>query len=56
MGFPALKVGNKAVSELENKQFFSFPSAVKRIRLQVLQNGFVTELMIEKLPLNPSIL
>ena len=51
MDLPALKVSSKEVSEFEKRQFFSFPSAVKRMRLQVLQNGLVTELMTEKLPM-----
>ena len=50
MGFPARSDVNKSDSVAENKQFFNWPLAVKRSLLQESQNGFVTELMIAKLP------
>src|SRR5690606_15198590 len=51
IGLPALKVVSKSDSVAENKQFFNWPLAVKRNRLQESQNGLVTELIIAKLPL-----
>ena len=48
---PSLKELSKSDSVAENKQFFSFPSAVNRNRLQESQKGLVTELMTAKLPL-----
>jgi len=56
MDFPSRNEVSKSDSVAENKQFLSFPSAVKRNRLQESQNGLVTELIIAKLPLKPFIL
>ena len=53
MSSPFLRADNKSVSSFENKQFFIFPSAVRRILLQVLQKGEVMVLMTAKVPLCP---
>src|SRR5580704_1921306 len=47
---------SKSVSPVEKRQFFNFPSAVRRIRLQELQNGALMVLIMAKEPSCPGII